>query len=85
MREGLQLWREVEGRLITILGRGSPGEEADVSQPEVGSRVECVCVCVCVYVCVSGWWWWLTPGDEAGDEDVLRPRAEAQNSVQLSA
>ena len=48
MREGLQLWREVEGRLITILGRGSPGEEADVSQPEVGSRVECVCVCVCV-------------------------------------
>ena len=44
-----------------------------------------MCVCVCVYVCVSGWWWWLTPGDEAGDEDVLRPRAEAQNSVQLSA
>ena len=82
MRAGLQLWREVEGRLITILGWGSPGEEADVSQPEVGRRVECVCVCVCV--CVSGWWW-LTPGDEAGDEDVLRPRAEAQNSVQLSA
>ena len=52
MRAGLQLWREVEGRLITILGRGSPGEEADVSQPEVGSRVECVCVCVCVCMCV---------------------------------
>ena len=42
-------------------------------------------MCVCMYVCVSGWWWWLTPGNEAGDEDVLRPRAEAQNSVQLSA
>ena len=53
MREAL-LWREVEGRLMTILGRGSPGEEADASRQrwEVGWSV---CVCVCVCVCVSGW------------------------------
>ena len=53
-------------------------------EPARGGKKGGVCVCVCVCVCVSGWWW-LTPGDEAGDEDVLRPRAEAQNSVQLSA
>ena len=49
----------MEGRLITILGWGSPGEEADVSQPEVGSRVECVCVyvCVCVRVVVVAYTW----------------------------
>ena len=59
MREAL-LWREVEGRLMTILGRGSPGEEADASRQrwEVGWSVcVCVCVCVCVGVVVVVYTW----------------------------
>ena len=77
--ERLQLWRMGEGRLITALGQGFPGEEAGVGGPGVGSGVEWR------YVCVGGRGWWFTPGDKAGDEEVLGLGAGTQNSVQLPA
>lgn len=41
--ERLQLWRMGEGRLITVLGQGFPGEEAGVGGPGVGSGMEWRC------------------------------------------